>query len=205
MIRESFDDQGNHVQIEIKKEFLTDYLAARNLSFCLTYYRQRVENVEEVESSEYAGLESYQEERDQGQFELLIRSLNDVYGGSWASFRVWRTDVDEEDDAPVMGPETNENTESESSQSIHDSYGGIRVEGEFWRDEGRRCVIGCGDPGLQPHGVRPVHHACRHRIDPGKRPRAFRCQGELARDREDAHVVGDHSARRRARGRRHAQ
>ena len=34
-----------------------------------------------------------------------------------------------------MGPETNENTESESSQGIHDSYGGIRVEGEFWRDE----------------------------------------------------------------------
>ena len=91
------------MQIEIKKEFLIDYLAARNLSLCLTYYRQRVENVEEVESSEYAGLESYQEERDQGQFELLIRSLNDVYGGSWASFRVWRTDVDEEDDAPVMG------------------------------------------------------------------------------------------------------
>lgn len=135
VIRESFDDQGNHVQIEIKKEFLTDYLAARNLSLCLTYYRQRVENVEEVESSGYAGLESYQEERDQGQFELLVRSLNDVYGGSWASFRVWRTDVDEEDDAPVMGLETNENTESESSQGIRNGYSGIRVEGEFRRNE----------------------------------------------------------------------
>ena len=78
---------------------------------------------------------SYQEERDQGQFKLLIRSLNDVYGGSWASFRVWRTDIDEEDDAPVMGLETNENTESESSQGFHDGYRGIRVEGEFWRDE----------------------------------------------------------------------
>ncbi|MBN6070802.1 hypothetical protein HYE53_06840 [Aggregatibacter actinomycetemcomitans] len=135
VIRESFDDEGNHVQIEIKKEFLIDYLAARNLSLRLTYYRQRVENVEEAESSEYAGLESYQEERDQGRFELLIRGLNEVYGGSWASFRVWRTDVDEEDDAPVMGPETNENTESESSQGIRDGYRGIRVEGEFWRNE----------------------------------------------------------------------
>ena len=135
VIRESFDDEGNHVQIEIKKEFLIDYLAARNLSLRLTYYRQRVENVEEIESSEYAGLGSYQEERDQGRFELLIRSLNDVYGGSWASFRVWRTDIDEEDDAPVMGQETNENTESESSQGFHDGYRGIRVEGEFWRDE----------------------------------------------------------------------
>lgn len=135
VIRESFDDEGNHVQIEIKKEFLIDYLAARNLSLRLIYYRQRVEHVEEVESSEYAGLESYQEERDQGQFELRVNSLNDVYGGSWASFRVWRTDIDEEDDAPVMGLETNENTESESSQGFHDGYRGIRVEGEFWRDE----------------------------------------------------------------------
>ena len=135
VIRESFDDEGNHVQSEIKKEFLIDYLAARNLSLRLIYYRQRVEHVEEVESSEYAGLESYQEERDQGQFELRVNSLNDVYGGSWASFRVWRTDIDEEDDAPVMGLETNENTESESSQGFHDGYRGIRVEGEFWRDE----------------------------------------------------------------------
>lgn len=131
VIRESFDDQGNHVQIEIKKEFLIDYLAARNLSLRLTYYRQRVENIAEFESSQYANLESYQEERDQGQFELLIRSLNDVYGGSWVSFRVWRTDIDEEDDAPVIGLETNENTESESSQGIRNVYNGIRVEGEF--------------------------------------------------------------------------
>lgn len=131
VIRESFDDQGNHVQIEIKKEFLIDYLATRNLSLRLTYYRQRVENIAEFESSQYANLESYQEERDQGQFELLIRSLNDVYGGSWVSFRVWRTDIDEEDDAPVIGLETSENTESESSQGIRNGYNGIRVEGEF--------------------------------------------------------------------------
>lgn len=131
VIRESFDDQGNHVQIEIKKEFLIDYLAARNLSLRLTYYRQRVENIAEFESSQYANLESYQEERDQGQFELLIRSLNDVYGGSWVSFRVWRTDIDEGDDAPVIGLETSENTESESSQGIRNGYNGIRVEGEF--------------------------------------------------------------------------
>lgn len=135
VIRESFDDEGNHIQIEIKREFLIDYLAARNLSLRLSYYRQRVENVETLKNSEYAGLESYQEERDQGQFELRVNSLNDVYGGSWASFRVWRTDVDEEDDAPVMGQETNENTESESSQGFNYGYRGIRVEGEFWRDE----------------------------------------------------------------------
>jgi hypothetical protein len=133
--RELLDDKGNHRQIEIKREFLIDYLAARNLSLRLSYYRQRVEIIASLEGSPYENLANRKEQRDGGQFELLIRSLNDVYGGSWASFRVWRTDVDEEDDAPVMGPESDHNTASESSKGHRSGYEGVRVEGEFWRDE----------------------------------------------------------------------
>ena len=133
--REVLDDKGEQILIEIKREFLLDYLAARNLSLRLSYYRQRVENVTSLETSEYAGLEDHQEERDDGRYELLIRSINDVFGGSWAMFRTWRTDVDEEEDAPVMGPETNENTGHESSEGNKGGYDGVRVEGEFWRDE----------------------------------------------------------------------
>jgi hypothetical protein len=133
--RETLDEKGEQRLIEIKREFLIDYLAARNLSLRLSYYRQRVENVTSLETSEYAGLEEHQEERDDGRYELLIRSVNDVFGGSWAMFRTWRTDVDEEEDAPVMGPETNENTDNESSEGSKGGYDGVRVEGEFWRDE----------------------------------------------------------------------
>jgi len=110
-------------------------LAARNLSLRLSYYRQRVENVASLEASEYASLEEHQEERDGGRYELLIRSLDDVFGGSWAMFRAWRTDVDEDEDAPVMGPENNDNTDYESSKGHSGGYNGVRVEGEFWRDE----------------------------------------------------------------------
>lgn len=133
--REFLDEKGHHCLIEIKREFLIDYLAARNLSLRLSYYRQRVENVAALESSAYAKLADRQEERDGGRFELRIRSLNDVYGGSWAVFRAWRTDVDEDEDAPVMGPESNDNTDYESSQGHGNGYEGTRVEGEFWRDE----------------------------------------------------------------------
>ncbi len=133
--REVLDEKGEQQLIEIKRGFLLDYLAARNLSLKLSYYRQRVENVPSLEKSEYAGLEDHQEERDEGRYELLIRNLNDVFGGSWAMFRAWRTDVDEEEDAPVMGPETNENTAYESSEGNKAGYDGVRVEGEFWRDE----------------------------------------------------------------------
>jgi len=133
--REILDEKGEQRLIEIKREFLLDYLAARNLSLRLSYYRQRVENVTSLETSEYAGLENHQEERDGGRYELLIRSVNDVFGGSWAMFRAWRTDVDEDEDAPVMGPETNDNTSHESSEGNRGGYDGVRVEGEFWRDE----------------------------------------------------------------------
>lgn len=133
--REILDEEGEHRLIEIKREFLIDYLAARNLSLRLSYYRQRVENVASLEGSEYANLTDQQEQRDGGRFELRVRSLDDVFGGSWASFRVWRTDVDEDDDAPVMGPENNDNTDYESSRGNRGGYKGVRIEGEFWRDE----------------------------------------------------------------------
>lgn len=133
--REILDENGEQRLIEIKREYLLDYLAARNLALRLSYYRQRVENVTALETSHYAGLESHQEERDGGRYDLLIRDINDVFGGSWAMFRAWRTDVDEDEDAPVMGPETNENTDYESSRGHRGGYEGVRVEGEFWRDE----------------------------------------------------------------------
>lgn len=133
--RETLDEDGQHHLIEIKREFLIDYLAARNLSLRLSYYRQRVENIAALECSEYANLSDRKEQRDGGRFTLLIRSLNDVFGGSWASFRMWRTDVDEDEDAPIMGPENDENTDYETSKGHRSGYEGVRVEGEFWRDE----------------------------------------------------------------------
>lgn len=133
--REVLDEKGKFRLIEIKREFLVDYLAARNLSLRLSYYRQRVENVTALEGSAYENLEDHEEERNGGRFELRVRSLDDVFGGSWASFRAWRTDVDEDEDAPVMGPESDDNTDYETTQGNHGGSDGVRVEGEFWRDE----------------------------------------------------------------------
>lgn len=59
--RETVDSDGSHRLIEIKREFLMDYLAARGLSLRLSYYRQRVENVASLKDSPYAGLNEIQE------------------------------------------------------------------------------------------------------------------------------------------------
>lgn len=133
--REVVDEKREYRLIEIKREFLMDYLAARNLSLRLSYYRQRVENVAALEASAYENLDDREEERDGGRFKLLVRSLDEVYGGSWAMVRAWRTDVDEDDDAPVMGAESDDNTDYETSEGRHSGSDGVRVEGEFWRDE----------------------------------------------------------------------
>lgn len=133
--REVIDDAGSPRLLEIKRQFLMDYLAARDLSLRLAYYRQRVENVASLEGSPYEGLESRTEERDGGRFELLVRALDEIYGGAWASFRAWRTDVDEEEDAPVMGPPSDENTDYEKSEGIRSGLAGLRIEGEFWKEE----------------------------------------------------------------------
>ena len=133
--RELLDEDGYHQRIEVKREYLMDYLAARNLSLRISYYRQRVENVVELKGSQYADLKDQTAERDGGRFELRVRNLDDIYGGSWASFRTWRTDVDEDEDAPVMGPETDDNTGYEKTEGNQSGYEGVRVESEFWRDE----------------------------------------------------------------------
>jgi len=133
--REILNDDGEYCNIEIKREFLLDYLAARNLSLRLSYYRQRVENVRTFEDSEYSKLQPHNEERDNGKFTLSVRKLDDIFGGNWGMFRAWRTDVDEGEDAPLMGPENDSNTNHESSNVHRGGYTGVRVEGEFWREE----------------------------------------------------------------------
>ncbi|MDR6396598.1 hypothetical protein [Herbaspirillum seropedicae] len=133
--REIMGRDGTHSLIEIKREFLIDYLAARNLSLRLSYYRQRVENVASHKESPYAALSEIRDQRHGGRFELRIRELDSVFGGTWASIRMWRTDVDEEEDAPVMGPEDDENTAVEKAEGYRGGYSGVRMESEFWRDE----------------------------------------------------------------------
>ena len=110
-------------------------MAARNLSLKLSYYRQRVQNVPSLENSVYAGLEDHQEERDGGQYELRIRNFNDKHIEKWQISRTWRNDIDGDEDAPVMGSETNENTEYEFSEVNRKRYDIPQVEGEFWRNE----------------------------------------------------------------------
>jgi hypothetical protein len=135
VIREHVDAHGDHTLIEIKRPFLLDYLAARDLSLRMAFYRQRVENVATLQDTAYEGLEDRKESRDGGRFSLHVTPLDRVFGGSVLSVRTWRTDVDEDSDAPVMGPENSDNVDYETHSGMRGGFAGIRVEGEFWGEE----------------------------------------------------------------------
>jgi hypothetical protein len=55
--------------------------------------------------------------------------------GDFAVFNVARTDVDPGEDVPVLGPETNDNTESNSWRGKHKGKRFFRIEGEIWCSE----------------------------------------------------------------------
>lgn len=123
------------VKIEIRREFLIDYLAARNLLLKLSYYYERVENVKTLESSEYCGISECDDDKDDGHFEVRVRPLKDIFDKKISVCRCWRKDFNGEDEAPVIGPETEENTAVEYFDVNFPETEGFNVMGAFWRDE----------------------------------------------------------------------
>ena len=129
------DDSGKPVALEIKNEYLRDYLCARGFFLRITWYRARdaiVADLADAGSPEEK-LESVGAER----FELRVFPVlegGDI-PGTFAVFHVARTDVDPDEDVPRPGPETNDNVESKSWHGERKGGTYLRVEGELWRDE----------------------------------------------------------------------
>ena len=129
------DKAGKPIALEIKNEYLRDYLCARGHFLKIVLYRDRdviVENLAEIGSP----TERF-EDTDTDRFELRVFPvLEGGYAeGGFAVFHVARTDVDPEEDVPVPGPETNENVEANSWQGERKGKRFFRVEGELWRRE----------------------------------------------------------------------
>lgn len=128
--------EGEPAALEIKNEFLRDYLCARQMFLRTSMYRQRVVVVENPadagppdEAMEKTALERY---------EVRVRPMKEGghFGdGGFAYFHVSRTDVDPEEDVPVPGPETDSNTAMTSRTGHHQGRPLTWVEAEIWREE----------------------------------------------------------------------
>jgi len=137
VMRQRRNADGDVIAIEIKSEFLRDYLCARGLALRVTQYHQRMEIVEAVDHLAWAkdGLKG---EEPSDRFVANAWPIGADGGppdASLAVFKVWRTDVDHEQDAQVFEKENDENTGYESSSFVCRGQVGYRVEGELWREE----------------------------------------------------------------------
>ena len=123
--------------MEIRAQYLRDYLAARGMALYMTSYRQRVVILEDRRIISWS--ESLIEEHNEtDHWEGRVTEISKggmPYGESTAVFHVSRTDVDPEEDVPEFGFPTDDVVQSKSWIKKHEGKKLFRIEGELWRNE----------------------------------------------------------------------
>lgn len=135
--RQRRDSKGKIFAIEIRGDFLRDYLAARGLALRLYYYRSRTAVMDDASHLNWPDGEII-EKRPHDHFTARVYETGadgGPYGAGIAVFRAWRTDVDHNEDVPVFGPENDANTDSKSSSYSRSGPKYYRAQGELWRGE----------------------------------------------------------------------
>ncbi len=137
VMRQRRDASGRVVAIEIKREFLADYLAARGLALRLNYYRQRLAVLDDVAHLTWRNKPLYEiQPHNRFQAEVFeIDAAGGPHGADVAVFEIWRTDVDDGAEVPIFGPEEDDNTAGRSRSFTRDGPKFFQVEGELWRGE----------------------------------------------------------------------
>jgi hypothetical protein len=137
VIRQRRDKSGKVIAIEIRSEFLRDYLAARGLALRIAYYRRRMTVLRENPGFDWPS-GSIEATQPHDRFEARIFEVDETggpFGGSVAVFHAWRTDVDPDEDVPVFGPSSDSNTDGRSTTYTREGKKFFRAEGELWREE----------------------------------------------------------------------
>lgn len=154
VIRSRRDTDGRIVAIEIKAEFLRDYLAARGLSLRVAQYRQRMAILPDASYLPFAS-KPIHEASEHDRFEMRVFEVDTdgaPFGGKVAVFHAWRTDVDNDEDVPVFGPENDSNNAGRSTSFERAGNKAYRVEGGMWREE----WIEPADRSIRVRGDRPA-------------------------------------------------
>ncbi|MNM34857.1 hypothetical protein D3C81_455170 [compost metagenome] len=136
VIRQRRHEDGRIIAIEIRAEHLRDYLCARGLALRLAQYRERKQYVEDASHIPWHGA-PVEEQKDNELFKLHTFSIRADGGllGRTSVMRVWRTDVDPEEDVPAFEAESNSNTDYEHFQFEQKGLTYEQVDGRLWRDE----------------------------------------------------------------------
>jgi hypothetical protein len=136
VVRLRRNEASEPLAMEIKNDFLRDYLSARDMFLRTSMYRERVVIV--ADAADAGGPTPVTERSERETFEIRVTPM--IEGGhfgeaTFAVLHLSRTDADPEEDVPVLGPETYDNTLSKSAYGKHQGKQLTYIDGELWRDE----------------------------------------------------------------------
>jgi hypothetical protein len=133
-----FRDADDHPNsLEIKSEFLKDFLCARKMALYVTSYRHRViisGDKSPVDWTEAQTISESRGQRWQGRI-FEIHEGGHPFGEKMAVFHMSRIDIENDEDVPILGPENEENTKSKSWTKGFSGKLLYRIEGELWKNE----------------------------------------------------------------------
>jgi hypothetical protein len=110
---------GDVEAILVRPEYLKDYLAARSMALMIGSYRERSWIVPNLSSLPYNEDDDEETTDEFGRHTFYVRAIvagGFPYGGGVAVFNASRTDQWDDDEVPILGPETAENTSSSQTQ-----------------------------------------------------------------------------------------
>jgi len=128
---------GGNARLEIRASHLGDYLNARGMGLVVASYRQRTEVVEHAGNISWPEgnvEEKTEHERWTGRV-TEIHEGGEIFGATWAVLHVARTDVNPEDDVPILPHPTEGKFKSRSWTGQREGTKLYRVDGELWRTE----------------------------------------------------------------------
>lgn len=137
VVRLCRDEDGNPSLLEMRAEHLRDFLCAREMALYSTSYRQR--QIVTDDASVVDWQDGHAEEVDEtSRWEGRVIEIHEGgfrFGEEWAVFHSSRTDVDPEEDVPLMPFPTDDNVETDSWTAKRSGRKLFVIEGEVWRNE----------------------------------------------------------------------
>jgi hypothetical protein len=125
------------ILLEIRSEFLKDYLCARGMGLFTSAYRSRTEVAEDASHIAWptSGLA---EETGGASWKGNVHEIHEggmPFGSSTAVFHLSRTDIDPAEDVPKLGLPTDDNVKSANWTEEAKGRKLFRIVGELWRGE----------------------------------------------------------------------
>lgn len=148
------DERDRPVQLDVRAEHLRDYLKARGMYLLISSFRSRRQIVADASHVKW-GSEVVEEVKGEDKWEGGNRAIHEggmPYGSSTGVFHASRTDIDEDDEVPVMGLPDDDSVVSKTWSIQHQGRKLHDLSGSLWKTE----VVEPGRVGERVQGEPPL-------------------------------------------------